>query len=216
MDFSVVVKALPLVLKGLRLTIFMALSVLILGSFGGFVLAITRIWGNLAFSRVVAIYTWLLRGTPTLIILFFCYFGVPALGIDTSPLAAAVLGLTLHESAYLAEIIRAGIGSVHPGQFDAARSLGLSFPRTLWRVVLPQAARAIVPPYVTRATEIVKGTSLASVIAVQEATQFAYRIMSYNYRPFEMFTLVAVLFLIINQVVLAFQPFAERKWALKK
>lgn len=215
MDFSVAFRALPIIMRGAQLTVILAVSVLVLGTILGFFLAVIRTRGHPVLARAASIYTWFFRGIPPLVILFGCFFALPKLGIELSPLAAAILGLTLHDGAYLGEIIRSGIESVHPGQVEAARSLGVGPLHTLRRIVLPQAARAIVPPFVTQATETVKNTALASVITVAELTQITYSIMASNYRPFEMFTLLAAIFMIINGALMALQPWVERRFALK-
>ena len=215
MELSFIVKALPLVLRGATMTVFLALSILALSTLWGFILAVIQVWGPRVFAWAAAIFIWLLTGVPGIIILFFCYFALPQFGIELLPLPAAVLGLTLQHGAYMAEVMRAGFESVHPGQFEAAKSLGLSFPRTVWRIAGPQAARAIVPPYVTQTTGIVKRTTLASVISVPETTLIAYGIMGTTYRALEIFTLVAVLFMLMNGALLVLQPYLERKYALK-
>ena len=172
--------------------------------------------GTTPVSRAIAVYVWLFRGTPPLIVLFFCYFGLPLLGVQISPFLTALMGLTLIHSAYLGEVIRAGFQSVPPGQYEASRSLGLSSSRMVFRIVLPQAARSVIPPYITRGTDIIKDTALASIVAVPEATRAAYLFMASTFRPFEAFALVAVVFMAINGALLAVQPFAEKKLAYKR
>jgi ABC-type amino acid transport system permease subunit len=129
------------------------------------------------------------------------------------PIQAAIIGLSISGSAYIGEVIRAGIVSVGRGQFEAARSLGLSFPHTMRRIILPQAARVIVPPYTSQAVIALKGSSLAGVIAANELSGRSLALISLTYRPMEILMITAVLYLLLSSVFLALQVLVERRWS---
>jgi polar amino acid transport system permease protein len=146
-------------------TVLISTAVLVIGTTLALFVALGRVSSNPIVSRTLFAYSWTLRGIPALIIIFFAFYGLPQLGMRLQPIQAAIIGLSISGSAYIGEVIRAGIVSVGRGQFEAARSLGLSFPHTMRRIILPQAARVIVPPYTSQAVIALKGSSLAGVIA---------------------------------------------------
>lgn len=163
------------VLRGLWLTLWLTAVVMVLGFALGALLAVLRLSGNPVLQAVSWGYVWLFRSTPILVQLLF-WFNIGALypqilGVSTTrllgPVAVAVVGLTLHEAAYAAEVVRGGILSVERGQVEAAQSLGLGPWRRFRRIVLPQAMRSIVPPAGNMLIGTLKGTSIVSIIAVQ-------------------------------------------------
>ncbi|CAM5527821.1 Amino acid ABC transporter, permease OS=Streptomyces glaucescens OX=1907 GN=SGLAU_07710 PE=3 SV=1 [Streptomyces glaucescens] len=164
------------VLRGLWLTLWLTAVVMVLGFALGALLAAARLSANPVLRAVSWGYVWLFRSIPMLVQLLL-WFNVGALypqilGVKTvdllGPVAVAVIGLTLHEAAYAAEVVRGGILSVGGGQIEAAQALGLSRWRRWWRIVLPQAMRSIVPPAGNMLIGTLKGTSIVSVIAVQD------------------------------------------------
>ncbi|MFD9204251.1 amino acid ABC transporter permease, partial [Streptomyces anthocyanicus] len=164
------------VLRGLGLTLWLTGLVMALGFALGALLAAGRLSGNPVLRAVSWGYVWLFRSMPILVQLLF-WFNIGALyptlfGVKTvnllGPVTVAIVGLTLHEAAYAAEVVRGGILSVDRGQIEAAEALGLSRWRRWWRIVLPQAMRSIVPPAGNMLIGTLKGTSIISVIAVQD------------------------------------------------
>jgi polar amino acid transport system permease protein len=160
----------------------------------------TRAPATAPFRIIATVYVDLFRGIPLLLVLYLIGFGVPALGLTWLPTSTYALGtaaIVLTYSAYVAEVIRSGILSIHPSQRAAARSLGLSQGQTMRHVVLPQALRRVVPPLLNDFVSLLKDISLVSVIGVYEAVRQAqiYNNESYNYTPY---VVAAVLFLIIT------------------
>jgi polar amino acid transport system permease protein len=194
--FEVVWQNLPFLLEGLLSTLQLAGSVGVLAFMLGIVVALARL------SRVGAIYlgaTWyveVLRNTPALVQLFLIYFGPPTVGIRLSVPLAALLGLTINNSAYMAEIIRAGIRSINRGQTEAASAVGMTQPQVMRYVVLPQALRVVFPPLVSQWISIVLFSSLASVIAYPELAEHAKRLDSRTFRSFEIYGAVTVIYTI--------------------
>ena len=184
-NIEIMIKALPLVLKGLSMTLLICLIVIPMGAAGGLIAAI----GSLSTTRWVrwcAIgFVDLFRAIPPLVLLIFIYAGLPFAGVRLSPFTAVVIGFFLNNSAYFAEIFRAGMLSVPMGQTEAARSSGLTQNQTLVWVTLPQAVRNVLPDLLSNVVEVVKLTSLASVVSLGEILHAAglVRSLTYNASP---------------------------------
>ncbi|MEU0297822.1 amino acid ABC transporter permease, partial [Streptomyces microflavus] len=185
------------VLRGLWLTLWLTAVVMVLGFALGALLAVLRLSGNPVLQAVSWGYVWLFRSTPILVQLLF-WFNIGALypqilGISTvtlmGPVTIAVVGLTLHEAAYAAEVVRGGILSVERGQVEAAQSLGLGPWRRFRRIVLPQAMRSIVPPAGNMLIGTLKGTSIVSIIAVQD---LLYSVQLVYHRTYQVIPLLLV------------------------
>ncbi|WP_306330115.1 amino acid ABC transporter permease [Streptomyces venezuelae] len=209
------------VLRGLGLTLWLTALVMALGFALGTLLAVLRLSANPVLRAVSWGYVWFFRSTPILVqLLFWFNIGVlypQILGVNTvnllGPVSVAVIGLTLHEAAYAAEVVRGGILSVDRGQIEAAQSLGLGRWRRLSRIVLPQAMRAIVPPAGNMLIGTLKGTSIVSVIAVQDllySTQLVY------HRTYEIIPLLLVAtlwYVAVTSVLSLGQHYVERHYA---
>src|SRR3989440_12949413 len=184
-NVDIMARALPLVLAGLRQTILLCLIVIPLGLIGGLIFALASLSSlrTVRWGMIVAIDFF--RAVPPLVLLIFVYSGLPFPGIRLSPLAAVALAFFLNTSSYYGEIYRAGIESVGRGQWDAARSTGMGAFDTLSYVVLPQAIRNVLPDLVSNTVEVVKLTSLASVVALPEMLYSAdmARALTYNASP---------------------------------
>ncbi|QDY98934.1 amino acid ABC transporter permease [Nitratireductor mangrovi] len=154
------------------------------------------------------------RNTPVLVQILWFYYALPILApIEISPFMAAILGISLNSAAYSAEIYRGGIQSIEPGQWEAARAIGMSGLQTLRRVVLPQAIRRIIPALTNRGVEIFKMSTLASVVAYVELLQQGKLIASLNFNPLEVYTVVAAIFLIILYPIVRMTYSVERRLA---
>ncbi len=151
------------------------------------------------------------RNTPVLIQILWFYFALPMIApIEVSPFLAAVLGITLNAAAYSSEIYRGGIQSIEPGQTEAARAIGMSGLQTLRRIVIPQAVRRILPALTNRGIEIVKTSTLASVVAYVELMQQGKLIASLNFNPIEAYTVVGVMFMLL------LYPFVRATYAIER
>jgi polar amino acid transport system permease protein len=183
-------------LEGALVTIGLTISTLILGGLLGLVLAVMRLAKHKALSRTAQTYVWIFRGTPLLVQLIIIYTGLPQLGlVRFSVLESAILGLALNEAAYLSEILRGGILSVAKGQTEAARALGLR-PFEIFRlVVMPQALRVIIPPLGNSVNGLLKTTSIASVISMEEVLRRGQILMQQKFQVLEIFLVVAIIYL---------------------
>lgn len=209
------------VLHGLGLTLWLTALVMVLGFALGTLLAVLRLSGNRVLQAVSWGYIWLFRSTPILVQLLF-WFNIGALypqvlGVSTvnllGPVAVAVIGLTLHEAAYAAEVVRGGILSVERGQLEAAQSLGLGPWRRLRRIVLPQAMRSIVPPAGNMLIGTLKGTSIVSIIAVQD---LLYSVQLVYHRTYEVIPLLLVAtlwYIAVTSLLSIGQYYVERHYA---
>ncbi|MFF4955200.1 amino acid ABC transporter permease [Streptomyces chattanoogensis] len=209
------------VLRGLGLTLWLTAVVMALGFALGTLLATMRLSANPVLRGVSWGYVWLFRSTPILVQLLF-WFNIGALyptvlGIRTvnllSPVTVAVIGLTLHEAAYATEVVRGGILSVEKGQLEAAQSLGLGAWRRLRRIVLPQAMRAIVPPAGNMLIGTLKGTSIVSVIAVQDLLYSVQLVYHRTYQVIPLLLVATLWYVLVTSVLSVGQHYLERHYA---
>ncbi|WP_327161224.1 amino acid ABC transporter permease [Streptomyces zaomyceticus] len=209
------------VLRGLVLTLWLTAVVMALGFLLGTLLAVLRLSSNPVLRAVSWGYVWFFRSTPILVQLLF-WFNIGALypqilGVNTvnllGPVSVAVIGLTLHEAAYAAEVVRGGILSVDRGQIEAAESLGLGRWRRLTRIVLPQAMRAIVPPAGNMLIGTLKGTSIVSVIAVQDLLYSTQLIYHRTYEVIPLLLVATLWYVAVTSVLGVGQYYVERHYA---
>ncbi|HEY9612427.1 ABC transporter permease subunit, partial [Allocoleopsis sp.] len=213
---SVILKALPNLLKGALVTLELTAFSVFLGMIGGSLLGILRLSPLKPLRWATIAYIDFFRGTPLLVQILMIYFGIPALiqglGLEFSMnrLTAAVMALTLNSAAYLAEIVRAGIQSIDIGQSEAAQSLGLGAVQTMRYVIFPQALRRMLPPLGNEFITLLKDTSLVSVIGFQELLQEGRLTIANNYRAFEIYAAVALIYLVLTLLSSRFFSFLER------
>jgi polar amino acid transport system permease protein len=212
--WDVVVDFMPRFLAGAWVTIAMSIGALALAIVIGLVVALARLSRSRAARLVSRGYVDLIRGTPALLQIFFVYFGLPQLGFRIEPIPAGIIALGINSGAYMGEIFRAGIQSIDVGQAEAGRSLGMSHATTMRRIVLPQAVRRVIPPATGEATNVVKGTSLLSVIAITELTRVGQQVVGLTFRPIEAFLVVGLMYLVINSVISWLSTNLERRLAL--
>jgi len=164
---------LPSLLSGAGMTLLLVFCTIVVSPVGGLIIALGRISRVRALRAPCWFVIWLFRGTPLLLQLFFIYYGLPSLGITLKPLTAALIGLGVNYSAYLAEIIRAGIESIPGGQMEAAKALGMTYGQAMRRVIVPQTYKRLIPPIANEFTALIKDTALVSTIAMVELMRAA-------------------------------------------
>ncbi len=169
---------LPSLLKGALMTLALAFCTMIISPFGGLFIALGRISGFKPLSAICWFIIWFFRGTPLLLQLFFIYYGLPSLGVTFSPFTAAIIGLGLNYSAYLAEIIRAGIESIDHGQMEAAKAIGMNYSQAMRRIIIPQTYKRLLPPVGNEFIALIKDTALVSTIAMVELMRSADQIFN--------------------------------------
>lgn len=216
------------ILRGLGLTVVIAVTAQLIGVVLGVVAAIARLSRNPLFRAVAGVYIWIFRGTPLLVQLTFVFYGLSATGIYTWPpinlgpitvdgaVQAGIFALGVNEGAYMAEIVRAGILSIDPGQMEAAKSLGMTYGLAMRRIVLPQAARVIVPPLGNEFNNMLKTTSLLVILSVTELFVTFEQLNASGstvFHPFELFLACALWFLLLTTIWGFIQARIERRLA---
>jgi polar amino acid transport system ATP-binding protein/polar amino acid transport system permease protein len=202
---------LPFLLEGMWLTLRIFLASMMGGLMLGLLIALMRLSTYWPLSALAWAYVWLFRGTPVLLQLVFLFDALPFVGIVMPPITTAIIGFSLNEAAFAGEIIRGGILSVSRNQTLAAASLGMGPLLTLRRIVLPQAMRAILPAVGNDAISVLKGTSLASVIAVNELTLRSQQIVAQNFKFFPVFAAAGVMYLVVTTLISGIQFVLERR-----
>ena len=188
----------PILKAGITYTIPLTLIAFALGTLLAVLVAIIRISRVPILDRICELYVWIIRGTPLLVQLFLVFFGLPKVGIVIDPMPSGILVFTLSIGAYSSEIFRAAILSIPKGQWEAAMSLGMSYPQQLIRVILPQAVKISVPPLFNSFIALVKDTSLAANITIPEMFLTTQRITARNYEPLLMYIEVGFIYLIFS------------------
>ena len=209
MDLSRLAEYAPSLLGGFETTLALSAAILLIATPLALTLALMRESRVKALALPAAIYVNAFRLLPALLVLFFAFYALPQLGLRLSPLTAAVAGLSVVSAAYLSEDLRGSISAVDPAQYRAAKALGLSYARTMRRIILPQALPIAIGPYMTRAILIVKSTAMASLVAVNDLTGAAVRATSITYEPFVFLVSAGVLYLMLCGLLAILQAWAE-------
>jgi|SRR3989338_618698 len=212
-DFSIIFNYKEAILKGTLITIEIAFLSIILGTILGLILCFLKISKNPFFKYPSSIFIEIFRDLPLLVLLIWLFYAIPPLfGINISAFYTSIIAFSLNLGAFSAEIFRAGVNSISKGQTEASLSLGLTKFQTMKDIIFPQARRIIIPPLTGRYIETIKLTSLASIIAVDELLHVGGIIISLSYRPLEVYTAVAVLYLaIIMPLTFFLRRFERRK-----
>ncbi len=201
----------PMLWAGLIFTIPLTLLSFAFGLAVGLGAALLRLFGPWPLAAIVRFYVWIIRGTPLLVQLFLIFYGLPSIGIVLDAFPAALIGFTLNIGAYSSEIIRAVIGSVPKGQWEAAYSIGMTWSQTMRRTILPQAGRVAVPPLSNTFISLVKDTSLAAAITLPELFQSAQRIVAVTYEPLILYVEAALIYLAMSSILSALQVRLEAR-----
>jgi His/Glu/Gln/Arg/opine family amino acid ABC transporter permease subunit len=186
---------LPPLMRAARITLTIASLSIAVGAVVGLPVALLKLSRSPLLRRPAAVYVEVIRGTPALAQLYLVYFGLAGIGVTLDNVTAAVAALGLNAAAYMAEIYRAGIESVHTGQREAALSLGMTPLQALRFIVLPQAWRVVLPPGANLGIAVLKDTSLASAIATPELMSRAYDLVGQTWRPMPIYLVVAVMYI---------------------
>lgn len=214
MDFALMQRVFPFFMEAALVTIEISALALLLGLAMAALAAAARLSRSGPLRWLGTAYVSVFRGTPCLIQLFLLYFGGPQVGINLDPFAAGVIGLGLNIGAYMTESVRGAILAVDRGQAEASRTIGFSRWQTTRLVVLPQAARLMIRPLGVNTIALIKGSALVSAISVVEMTYTAQRFISSTYKPFEIFAIAAVLYMIIIYVVARVVDHLDRRYAI--
>lgn len=210
-DWEIVRKSIPLLAEGLVVTLQISAVSAVLGLILGVILGL----GSLSRSRLirwlVLAYVDFIRGTPLLIQIFLVFFALPMIGIRFDEFWAGVIALSLNAAAFVAEVVRGGVGSIERGQTEASMAIGMRHRQILVHILLPQAYRQMVPPLTNELISLVKNSSLLSVISVYELTRAGQAIISVNFVPFEIYTLLALYYYVLIKAISWVSARIERK-----
>jgi polar amino acid transport system permease protein len=202
---------LPFLFQGVSYTILVMMCAFALATGLGLILAFMRVSGIVPLAWAARTVIVVVRGIPGLVTLYYIYFVFPDFGIALTAVQAAIIGLGIAYSPYMAEVFRAGIEAIDRGQTEAALSIGMSWGLVMRRVVLPQAVRVALPPYGSTMVMLLKDSSLASTITVAELSLQGKLLASSTFENTTVFTLVALIYLAMSLPLTAFNSWLERK-----
>ena len=208
-DFSL--NHVGLLLAAARWTLLVSLLAFVGGSLAGFAVALARTARSGVMRSISATYIQIVQGTPVLIVLFLSYYGLSVLGLKLSPMVAAMLAMSIYASAYLGEIWRGCIEAVPHGQWEASEALAMTRWQQLRHVVLPQALRLALPSTVGFSVQVIKNTSITSIIGVVELTRAGQLIYNATFQPFQVFMTVALIYFVICYPLSTASKRMERK-----
>lgn len=215
-DWSLIWDNISILLQGAVITIQITVMAVGCGFFIGMIAALANLSRFRIVRLLVKCYVELFRGTPLLVQIFMIYFALPmVIGQSINPYVAAVTACSINSGAYVSEIFRAGIQSIDKGQMEAGRSLGLTWGQTMRYIVMPQAFKAIIPPLGNEFIAMMKDTSLVSVIGFEELTRRGQLIIARTYGSFEIWTAVAIIYLIMTLSISQLVAFLERRYNIK-
>jgi polar amino acid transport system permease protein len=197
-DFAVIADNARFLASGVGVTLALALLSGLASLAAGFVVALLRLYGPRWLKPVVVLYIDSMRAVPVLVVLVWTFFALPIVtGLTMPPFFSALLGLAVHLAAYAAEIVRAGIESVRPGQTRAALALGMSPAQIVWRIILPQAIVRMLPAFGSLLSITIKDTAIASVIAVPELMRQSETVAGQSFQPIEVYTFAMLLYFVM-------------------
>lgn len=213
MELEFIKSSLPLLIDGTIVTIKLTILTFLFGSIIGIINAILNM-SKYKIIRIVAfLYIWIIRGTPLLLQLFIIYFGLPSIGIKLSPMVSGTVALSVNCGAYMSEMIRGGIQAIDKGQFEAARSLGMTYLKAMRYVIMPQAIRVIIPSIGNEIITINKETSIVSTITIVELMRNGQVISTTTFKVMESYILVGVFYLLMTTILTILFKKLEKKLA---
>jgi polar amino acid transport system permease protein len=207
---DVFIRALPLLISGLETTLILGATSILVGTALGLMICLSRLYGTAPLRYLAIAFIDVFRAVPILVVLILIYYALPFVGVRLSSFTSATIALALVFAAFTAEVLRAGIEAVPKGQFEAASALGLSFPLTLMKVVLPQAMRIAVPPQTSNCVSLLKDTSLASVVAMPDLLKQATDAQAFMANPTPLIG-AAVVYLVLLLPLVRLVGYLERR-----
>ena len=210
-DWTIVQTAIPLLARGTVVTLQISLVAGVLACVIGFALGLAALSNIRPLRFAIAAYVDFVRGTPLLIQVFLVFFALPVIGIRFDEIWAGIIALAFNTSAYIAETVRGGVGSVERGQTEAAKSIGMTRGKILLYVLLPQSIRPMMPALTNDLITLVKNTSLLSVISVYELTRAGQAIISVHFVPFEIYLLLALYYYALIKTLSYLSRFVESR-----
>jgi polar amino acid transport system permease protein len=202
------------IMNGVGVTVSISLLAILAGSLLGVFVGLALVYGGTVLRLTVRAYTDIIRGTPVLVLVLASYYVSSAVGLNLGPFSAGVLALAIFCSSHVGEIVRGALQAISKGQTEAAKAIGLTFSQTFTSVLWPQAMRQCLPAWVNTAAEMVKASTLLSVIGVAELLLRTQEIISRNFMSLQFYFLAGALYFIVNFGIERFGKYVERKTAL--
>ena len=210
---DLVIQSLPFVTKGLAITLQVSALVVLLSLLAGVLLGVALTYGPWPVRLLVRAYSDIIRGIPVLILIFAVYYGLPALKVNLSNLTAAVAALTMFTTAQVIETTRGAIQSIHHGQMEAGKAIGLGFGQRMLYVIFPQAMRRFLPPWINSVTDAVKGSALVSLVGVVDLMLAIQQVTGRVYEPIPLYLLGAAIYFSINYSLSSLSRRLEQRFA---
>jgi polar amino acid transport system permease protein len=209
----VALNALPFLWRGLLVTLEVSAIVVAAALISGVILGTAITYAPLWIRLPIRVYSDFLRGIPLLVLIFFVYYALPAVGWNSSNFWAAVAALSAFESAHVLEVVRGALQSIHPGQTDAGRAIGLTFSQRMIYVIFPQALRRFLPPWINTVVDTVKGSALVSLVGIVDLMLAIQQVIGRTFRPMPLYVLGALIYFSINYLFSLTSRRLERRFA---
>lgn len=223
MSLDPIIQALPQIMHGFLRTLGYSLAGIILAMIIGIIAALMKLSRYRTIRFFPTLYVEVFRGTPLLVQLFFIVFGLPMVlplnqifGQELYPIIGAAMGLALNEGAYITEIVRAGILGVPRGQREAAHSIGMTSGQTMRYIIMPQALKRMIPPFVNQFAQTIKDTSLLAAVSVVELVYSGEIVINQNFMAFRFWVVIALLYLVLIWLITRFSAYLERRLQVDK
>jgi polar amino acid transport system permease protein len=207
------IESLPFLWQGLLVTLEVSSLVVAISLVIGVIMGVGIVYGPRMLYWPIRLYSDLIRGIPVLVLIFFVYYGLPALGLNLDAFWAAVAALAAFKTAHVIEITRGAIQSIHYGQTDAAKAIGLTFWQRMLHVVFPQATRRFLPPWINAVTDAVKGSALVSLIGVVDLLLAVQKVIGRTYEPMPLYVTGAIIYFLINYSLSSLSRRLEARFA---
>ena len=204
-----------MIFRGIYMCLFVSITAIIIVTLIGIIIGLALTYGNIFVRFFARFYVDVIRGIPVLVLILTIYFVLPVINIELGPLQAGIVSLAIFASAQVAEMLRGGLQNVPKGQIEGAKAVGLGFLQTFTYVSLPQALRQVLPTWVNTAVEIVKGTTLISLIGVVEITLVMQQIIGRNFLTMQFYALAGLIYFLICFSIERAGKFVEKKVAIK-
>lgn len=214
MDFSFLSKYYMFFLIGTKNTVLLSICSVFIGVILGLLISLMKLSKNKVLNIVSSVYIEILRGTPILVQLFIVYYGLPALGIELPTFAAGIIALSINSSAYVAEIVRAGIQAVDKGQMEAARSLGMSNNMAMRYIIIPQGLKNILPALGNEFIVLIKESSIVMMVGIPDVMYNTNIVRGNTFQPFEPLIVAAIIYFILTFTLSKFMNKIERGMAV--
>jgi polar amino acid transport system permease protein len=207
------IDSLPFLWDGLVVTLQVSFLVVAISLVIGVIMGVGIVYGPRLLYWPIRLYSDLIRGIPVLVLIFFVYYGLPTLGLNLDAFWAAVAAFAAFKTAHVIEIVRGAIQSIHHGQTDAAKAIGLAFWPRMLHVIFPQAVRRSLPPWINAVTDAVKGSALVSLIGVVDLMLAVQKVIGRTYEPMPLYLTGAIIYFLINYSLSSLSRRLETRFA---